>query len=59
VSKLVKNPDIRLITKVAKAICGAEGTYDWKYLKDLDGNPSTAWKYLEYIKMAEAAINAL
>ena len=47
------------ILAVAKAICQAEGEYEWKYLKDVTGNPSTADAYYAYLKMAEVAIKAL
>jgi hypothetical protein len=44
---------------VAKAICRAQGDFNWKYLKDVDGNPSTAYAYYEYLKMGRAALKEL
>jgi len=49
----------KLIKAVAKTLCKVEGEYDWRYLKNVKGNPSTAWKYEEYLKMATAVIKAL
>jgi len=43
----------------ARAICQAEGDYCWRYLKDVEGNPSTAWKYDQYLKMGRAAVHVL
>jgi len=48
-----------LEVKVGEAICRAEGEFEWKYLQDVDGNPSTAYAYKRYIKMAKAAIKAI
>lgn len=44
---------------VAKAVCDAHGEFDWKYLKDVEGNPSTAYAYYDYLKMARAAIKEI
>lgn len=42
--------------KVAQAICRAHGHYKWRYLKDVKGNPSTAFAFYEYLKMGRAAV---
>jgi hypothetical protein len=45
--------------KIAKVICDAQGDFDWKYLKDVKGNPSTAYAYYDYIETARKVIKKL
>lgn len=44
---------------VAKHLCDAQGEYNWRYLKDVEGNPSTAYAYYDYIEMAQKVIKSL
>lgn len=45
--------------RIAKVLCDAQDEYNWKYLKDVEGNPSTAYAYYDYIEMARKVITAL
>lgn len=45
--------------KIAKMLCDAQGEYIWKYIKDVDGNPSTAFAYYDYIAFAQKVIKKL
>jgi hypothetical protein len=45
--------------KIAKVLCWAQGEFDWKYLKDVEGNPSTAYAYDNYVEMARKVIKKL
>ena len=45
--------------KVAAAICQAQKQFNWRYLKDVEGNPSTAYAYYDYLKMARAAVRTI
>jgi hypothetical protein len=45
--------------KIARVLCDAQGDYDWKYLKDIKGNPSTAYAYFDLIEMAQKVIKKL
>lgn len=43
----------------ARAICKAHGDYSWRHLRDVKGNPSTAFAYYEYLRMGRAAVRAI
>lgn len=45
--------------KVAAAICRAQGDFNWRYLRDVEGNPSTAYAYYQYLKMGKAAVRTI
>lgn len=45
--------------KVAAAICQAQGEFRWRYLKDVKGNPSTAYAFYEYLRMGRAAVRTV
>ena len=45
--------------KIAKVLCDAQGEYNWRYLKDVEGNPSTAYAYYDYIEFAQKVIKKL
>lgn len=45
--------------KTAKAICDAHGEFNWKYLRDTEGNPSTAYAYFDYLRMGRAAVRVI
>lgn len=44
---------------IAKHLCDAQGQFNWQYLKDIEGNPSTAYAYYDYIDMAQKVIKKL
>jgi len=44
---------------IAEHLCDAQGEYNWRYLKDVKGNPSTAYAYYDYIGMAQKLIKKL
>lgn len=44
---------------VARAICRAHGEFRWQYLKDVDGNPSTAYAFYDYLRMGRAAVKEM
>lgn len=44
---------------IARHLCDAQGQYVWKYLKDVEGNPSTSYAYYDYIEMAQKVIKKL
>lgn len=44
---------------IAKHLCDAQGQYNWRYLKDVEGNPSTSYAYYDYIEMAQKVIKKL
>jgi hypothetical protein len=45
-----------LVEKIAKVLCNTQGDFDWDGLRDIEGNPSTAYAYHQYMKMARAVI---
>lgn len=44
---------------VARAICQAHKEFRWRYLKDVDGNPSTAYAFYDYLRMGRAAVKEI
>lgn len=48
-----------LEVRVAAAICRAQGQFRWRYLRDVEGNPSTAYVYYEYLRMGRAAVREM
>lgn len=45
--------------RVAKVLCDAQGEYDWAGVRDVRGNPSTAYAFYDYIEMAQKVIRKL
>jgi preprotein translocase subunit Sss1 len=55
---LWRKPTLEEVQHVAKAIAEVDG-YRWKFLKDVENNPSTADDYRRILRMARAAIRAV
>ena len=58
-SKLSEGKMRPVEVKVAAAICRSQGDFTWRYLRDVDGNPSTAYAYYEYLRMGRAAVRCI
>lgn len=45
--------------KVAQALCRAQGDFNWKYLRDVARNPSSAYTYYEYLRLGRVAVKTI